>query len=459
MRSERSFMKDSDTEKRSGFRAIYSLRDHYSKGRCVMLLSNVFSTMAINLSSGMFYTGFLTLFGINIVEIGILVFIPYIANCFSIFSPTILERFKKRRLILALARGTYHTLNILGVTLMPFLVKDPTARIYSFIGIVFLANIINALFSSGYAVWHLRFIPEEVRAEYFSLNTLITSVLGCGTSLAASITADILRGSAYEGTIIVALRIGAYIFAAADIFVLCLPKEYEYERGEDRPRLRDIFVKPFQHKSFALTLLILALYNFFGQIPLSSLDYFLLNRVGVEYTLISTVNMFYPLFLLLFLPFWKKVLFRLGWFRTFALGAVLHVPTTLLYSCISPANYMWVLPTVRLTQHFFGVGRNIAVSNLLYINMPKEDQTNYIAFHTVVVNAACFLGMMSGTSFVSAFPNLDINIFGLHFYNVQVLMWAEMFGQLLVPFLVMKLLPIVGKAETQGVSGVYVKKK
>ena len=380
------------------------------------------------------------------------------SNSFGIFSPSILERFKKRRVILAAARLAYFTLNILGVTVMPYLVRDPAARMYSFITIVFLANIINALFSSGYSVWHLRFIPDEVRAEYFSFSALTTAILGCGISLAASITADALRGSAYESTVIVALRIAAYIIAILDITVLCLPKEYEYERGKGGPRLRDIFVKPLSHKAFALTILILALYNFFTQVPLSSLDYFLLNRVGVEYTLISTINMFYPVFLFIFLPFWKKILYRLGWFRTFALGAALHIPTTLLYSCISPANYMWVLPTVRLAQHFFGVGRNVACSNLLYINMPGEDQTNYISFYTLVINAACFLGIMSGTGFVSAFPDLNISIFGLNFRNVQVLMWVEMFGQFLVPFLVMKLLPIVGKGEEQARHSIYVKK-
>jgi len=91
--------------------------------------------------------------------------------------------------------------------------------------------------------------------------------------------------------------------------------------------------------------------------------------------------------------------------------------------------------------------------------MPPEDRTNYMSFYTVTVNAAAFLGMMSGTSIVAAFPNLDISIFGIHFYNVQVLMWIQMTGQIIVPILVFKLLPILIKGESAPRQSIYTKQK
>ena len=102
---------------------------------------------------------------------------------------------------------------------------------------------------------------------------------------------------------------------------------------------------------------------------------------------------------------------------------------------------MWLLPTVRLTQHILGVGRSLTWSNILYINLPETDQTNYVSFHTLATNVAAFLGMMAGTSFVSAFPDIRLCLLGADFCNVQMLMWVQMFGELLVPFLVLALLP------------------
>lgn len=429
--------------------SLFNFREEHAKGRSCMALSAALVMTISNISAGMFYTSFMTSHGINIVELGILTFIPFIANCFSIFSPSILERFKKRRFVLGGGRLLYYTLELLAVTLMPYFVKDPALKMTLFISIVFAANIINSLFSGGYSVWHVNFIPEEVRANFFAANTLITAVISGVTSLGASIVADMLTGSAYEETVIVVLRVTAYMLGILDVVILSLPKEYPYKQEQAHPRLRDIFVMPLQNRRFALTMLIVFLYGFFAQVPASSMTYFLVNTIGVEYTLVGVVNMMWPLFLFAFLPLWQKVLRKLGWLKTFALAQALHMPTTLLYSFISPVNYMWLMTTVRLIQHVLGVGRSLTWSNILYINLPETDQTNYVSFHTLTTNVAAFLGMMTGTSFVSAFPDLSLRMFGTNFCNVQVLMWVQMFGELFVPFLLLLLLPKLQKPAEQ----------
>ena len=110
-------------------------------------------------------------------------------------------------------------------------------------------------------------------------------------------------------------------------------------------------------------------------------------------------------------------------------------------------NYLWVIPIARLSQHLIGVGLNIAYANMAYINLPETDQTNFISFHILVTNIAGFLGMMTGTGFVAAFPDLVIRIFGFSFTNMQILMWAEGIGAILVPLMVLKLLPRLTKPE------------
>ena len=429
------------TLKGTRFFTLFNFHDEQAKGRSCMLLSSVIASVISWLTTGLFYTSFLMANGIDIVKIGIITFVPFIANCFSIFSPSILERFKKRKAVLAASRTAFYTLNILGITVMPYFVQDPALKMTLFVAIVFAANIINALFTSGYQVWQVNFIPNQVRAEYFSTNTLITAFIGCGAALVSSVVADALAGSPYQDTIIVIFRYTAYALALLDVLILSLPKEYPYSQTQAKPRFRDIFIKPFQHKKFVMTMGIVFAWTFCINVPLSSVNYYLINNVGVDYTFIYTINMFYPIFLLIFLPPWKKILAKLGWFKTFAYAALLHIPTNLLYSCVTSQTYLWALPTLRLAQHLFGVGMNVAYANMVYINLPESDQTNYISFHILVVNIASFLGMMTGTSFVAAFPDLVLNLFGLEFTNVQILMWVEALGDLLVPLAVLRLLP------------------
>ena len=52
----------------------------------------------------------------------------------------------------------------------------------------------------------------------------------------------------------------------------------------------------------------------------------------------------------------------------------------------------------------------MCIRDRVYINLPESDQTNYISFHILVVNIASFLGMMAGTSFVAACPDLVLNL-------------------------------------------------
>ena len=112
-----------------------------------------------------------------------------------------------------------------------------------------------------------------------------------------------------------------------------------------------------------------------------------------------------------------------------------------MHSCVTANTYLWLLPLLRMIQHFLGVGLNTSYSNLTFINMPATDQTNYISFHTVSSNGAAFLGMLCGTTFINSFPDIMMMIGGMEFVNVQMLLWVQAFGQLAVPLLLLAILP------------------
>ena len=76
---------------------LFNLKDEKAKGRCVMLTSSLLTSLVSILTGGLFYTSFLIANGIDLVKVGIISFVPFIANLFSVFSPSILERFEKRR--------------------------------------------------------------------------------------------------------------------------------------------------------------------------------------------------------------------------------------------------------------------------------------------------------------------------------------------------------------------------
>lgn len=412
---------------------MFTLKDEFGRGRCVMLTSSIITMINQWLTANIFYTSFLMIYGIDLVNIGIITFIPYIAGCFGIFAPSILERFEKRRWVLAGGRMIFSTLNILGITLVPVLVHDQGTRIICFVVIIFLANLANALTGSGYSVWHLNFIPDQIRAEYFLKQSIIGNFIGIGCSVVCGIIADALSGSPYADTIIIAFRYLAYVLALIEIVVLALPKEYPYPKTAARPKLRDIIVLPLKSKPFMLSMAVVLLHTVSCNIPAASLNYYLLNDVGIKYTTIYLVNLVYPLVILICQPFCRRLIARYGWFMVFAVSILIHMPTMLPYSMVNASNYAWLFPLIRITQHFCGVGINTAFANLQFVNLPPKDQTNYISFHALINNISMFLGMMFGTVLIAWIGDRTVFFLGMHFTSVQILLWIQGIGQIITP--------------------------
>ncbi len=430
----------------SHFFTIFNTKDDLARGRVSMLLSSIIVTINSFLTSGFFLTGFLIANDIDIVNAGIISFIPFVANSFSIFSPIILERFEKRRLILSLGRSLNYFFGILGVTVLPLFVHDKGIKVVIFAVLMFLAGVSNALTVSGYAAWQINFIPNKVRADYISYNQTYSFAVTAGVIVLSSVIADKLEGSAYENKVLYAIRFFGLFLAILDVIILSSPKEYPYTRST-KTKLKNVFTLPFKNKPFIYTMVIVFAWTFVQNLTYSLLDYYLLNDVGVKYTFISFINAFYAIFLFTCSRYWKKVLNKYSWFRTFAFSAILLAPTTFLYAFVTADTYLVIMTIVRFTQHFVGVGLNLTFANMVYVNLPQEDRTNYTSFHQFGANISAFIGIMAGTSFVALTENYILNVWGYSFTSVQMLILIQAILQLVVAYLVLKLLPLVSNYE------------
>ena len=407
----------------SALKRLFNLRSDEAKGRSCMLASAVLSGIVVNITGGIFYTGYLVEYGITIINIGILTFIPFIATVFSLLSPMILERIPKRRNILAISRALSYTIRILGMILLPLLVRSESGRNIGFAIIVFSASAISSLFSTGYSVWHINFLPESMRADYFNISSAIANFIVGVVTLVGAFATDALAGSDNRIQIITMLYIIGFVFALIDVLVLSLPKEFEYEHTcNGKPRLSDTLRLAFGQKKFMLTMCIMFGYTFASNLIASVINVYLLEDIGVSYSFITALNSSYFLFFILFGALAKRLIMRFAWFKTFAYAVLLLLPSYILYSFIDSTNYHWLMPIVRLSQHFLSVMIAITYSNFPYINLPAGDRTNYMSFYVVFVNLAALLAMLLGTGFVARLGERSLSLLGKQLGSIQILM-------------------------------------
>lgn len=398
---------------------IYSLKDEKAKGRLIILADSLLTSVYNVFITGIFYTGFLTMYGMSTTDTGVLSFIPLLANLLCIFSAKNLGRFKRRKGVLIASKIIFYALYILAITIMPQFIIDSQARKACFILLLFISHGFYALFSPGFTTWFYNFYPEdnERRTRFMVYNQTFSSIMSSIILIFSSILTDALNNSPYQEQFILGFRYFSFILVLLDVFIQSRAKEYPYLE-KSNPKLKDIFTLPFQHKKFLFCMLLMFAWNFNAYQNNGLWNYHLLNHMNFSYTLINSMTVFYTIILLLLSSTWRKILRRYSWIKTFGIAVLLWVPTEVLFFFMTPERSFMYVP-LCLMQHILSVGINISYANILYMNLPDENSTVFISFNTIGCNVFACLGMLTGT-FISSITNDDtVYMLGMNVYSVQ----------------------------------------
>ena len=416
------------------FRYVYNVKDEYGRGRTFMLLSTIVSGLVGQVAGGLFYTSFLLQHGMDKSRIGILTFVPYLACLFNILSPLILERFKKRKAILVTGKFLYYLINIIGITILPQIVKDPTMRIVWFVILTFVASVINQFIISGFSAWNTNFLPDFVRADYFATSNCLFNAIAYVITLILSFIGDQFTGTTHEMLFLTGMRYLAFAIAIVDCVVWACQKEYPYVSTK-RGKLTDVFVLPIRNKKFLYTVMVVGVYYFGSFLSQGTLNAYVLQDVGVGYTLVNGINSIYFIFFFLFSRIAIKMVDRYFWFKAFGMVVFLEALTFFAFSLVTPGK-IWLYVVVRLAQHITGVLLNVILPSLQYVNLPAEDRTNYFSFYNIGQNLFCFLSVMAGTAFTGIMGEKILYMGGYPFASTQILLFASgVAGTLLAIFL------------------------
>lgn len=402
------------------FRKVYNFHDPDAKGRVCILIFMVIEGFLSYITTGIFYTEFLRTYDVDITGAGILSFIPYLASLLVLFTPQMLNHFPRRRWLLGICKFLYYLFNIVGLTLLPMMITDQNGRLWGMIIITFLSAVFNVIATAGYAAWHIRFQPEEVRAYHLSVTEFAKAAVSGALMLSAGWLCDHL-----DDTFIIALRFFAFALGVLSIVFLMLPREVEYPVIHS-PRFSDILSIPAHNQKFMLTMLVVFLWQFSLYCYSSQLNYYLLETIGVSQTFYNIIIFLYGPTFIFCMNFWRKRIERTSWFRVFAIALLIVAPLQILYGFVQPgditlaiggtvwtmAAYIPLMLIVRLPQHFAGVGHNVAFTNFQYINMPLTNRDCYASFYQIIFNLGSMAGMLFGIIFTELTKTFTFDAFG-----------------------------------------------
>ncbi len=149
------------------YRLFFNRKDEKCYGRFAFFFDTLMMSFSNIFASGAFYTAFLRLNDISMADVGIMTYMPIIANLSCLFTPFVFRNMKRRKSVLMTARISYFLFNLVGVALVPFVVENRDARVFLMAFFLSFANVIWGLFVGGFADWQLNFLPMDGSARIF----------------------------------------------------------------------------------------------------------------------------------------------------------------------------------------------------------------------------------------------------------------------------------------------------
>ncbi len=399
----------------------YVRGDEMSGNRKNQLFFGYTANIIANMIGGNFFTGLLLYMNADDAFIGVIAMITFACNILQILSPLLLERFPKRKRLLMGVRAGIMTLNIAVIGITPLLPLPQAARLSMIAAAVLLVNVLNAATSSGFTVWHIQFVPWNMRARFFSMISMTNGLVVAAVTLLSSRVVDLFKAHGMELTGLLALRCAALLLAGLDLYILSRMKEYPYSQEGRGATLRDIVVKPFREKKYLMTVLLACMWHFTANIPGSYYSVYLLREVGVSYSFITLVSMLNVPVLLFLTPVWRRLLTRISWFKMLGIAMGLYSLHLVGLSYVTPRS-LFLYPVTLLWAYVLAVGINLSFTNIPYVNIPEKNQTIYIAFYSTMANAMALLGAAVGRQFIAATAGMSFRLPGLAMGNKQTLM-------------------------------------
>lgn len=340
-------------------------------------------------TTGVFLTGFLLNAGMDQVQIGLVTSLPLAAGILYPFSPLLLERFRKRKLVLGTARLLYHGLVILCVTLLPGWVPQ-SSLLWWMAAALLLGNCCNILVASGFPAWHIGFLPEEIRGRFFAISGIVNSIFTAMATFGASMLADAAKASGRQLYWMGVIRLAAFGMALAELILLLLPKEPEYPKSSVKG-IR-LLTLPFGNRKFCLTMIPVFAWMMVSTMTLYSANTYLLKEVEASYMFISVLQAMNIVTTAVIMPFWHRLLLRTSWLRAFQKVFLLFALYPFLHMLVTKNTYLWLLPVTMLAYQAIYAGGTLYFNNMAYLFTPKENRTAYLSWYLMLVSAGSLCG-------------------------------------------------------------------
>ncbi len=426
--AKRVVMKITEPVRNSVYNAYIADDDGGAEYRRRIQYTNITANIISTVCGGVFLTGLLLYIlkdesvAVKNSYVGMIVILQYIANLLQFFVPIVTAKMVSRRKYIVTCRFLQFFINIVVLGIIPILPVSNMVQATLFLIAIFLLSVTGSAYSPAICLWHIIHLPEEggKRSDWMAMSSLILPIVNAVSSLLASFIVDWfeLKGLYMSGILI--CRGLMLLLVWWDMKQHGKIPEPKYKAAEELPSIGKILTTPFKYKEFMLIVLVVCLWQGSGILG-QYWNSYLIDNMGMSYTFFNSLTVMQIPMGIIFIPLWAKIIKKLGWLRSYGLAVLIFMPPYLMNLFMFDTN-VYILYPIALWISYIGLpGVSTAQSNMPYIQMPPQDQTECMCLYNVAVQLAGIIFSTFGKLFIQYTEGMVIHLGEHEIINKQYL--------------------------------------
>lgn len=400
---------------------------HASRERVGRLIDahGIAQTIMVQLTGGVFLTGFALALGASEIAIGVLAALPLAVKLGQLVMSWWIERRSHWRQT-AMIGGTIGRMPLIVGAIIALFVPAGTAEGVLLVAVT-VAAIGASVFEMSLITWIAELVPTSALGEFWGRRWRISGVIGIGIGLLASFGLDRLP-RAHDAQVrgFVALFVIGGIVGLLGLIALRhvpLPRrEHSRVRG---PHLHEVLTEPVRDVNYRRYLYFAAAWSFSSGFMAPFFNVYMLRILGLSFLEISVLTAITNMLMALSQPGWGRLADHFGSKPVLRVGTYLILIAPFCWLGTTPAR-VWPVILAQIVSGFGWGAHHLAISNLGIKLSPSERRPSYLAAFGAVSGAAEAVAPLVGGALLVALKATDM--VPLEAYHVMIAVSVAFFA-------------------------------
>lgn len=398
-------------------------------GKRISVIEGLLAQVHINLTGGMFLTGFALYLGANSLQMGVLAAIPSMLAGVGFLAAYLVNLAGRRKLLCVLTSGLGRGLFLAFI--IPLALRFRISLTF-FFAVIFLFNLMLNFAGNLWLSWMTDLIPRTERGGYFGLRNTLLSGLGMLVNIAGGRVLD----AYHQPTAFIIIFSVSVFFSTLSALTLARQPEPGFVR-RFMP-LSSIFMGPLRDHNFRNLIVFVCFWYFFAGFAAPFWVVHMIKNLGMTYSTIAVFSIIAGVMSLLFQLFWGRIIDRAKSKPVLTINflGIMFIP---LFWLFARRDYRFPIWCDAFFSGIFWSGVNLSLFNIVMsLAQDKEVKESYFAVFSTLTGLAGFLSSLVGGVIAQSLTNFQLRIFGQTFINYHLLMFSTFLFRLIS-------LPLLGR--------------